>query len=122
MCGICGIVYFNNHSVSENRIQQMMKKMKHRGPDDDGLLLDGPIGLGFVRLSVLDLSLLDHQPMFDESGRFAIIHNGEVYNYLELQEELKKAGYIFKSNTDTDVILKAYIHCGENCLNKFNGM
>lgn len=88
----------------------MMKKMKHRGPDDDGLLLDGPIGLGFVRLSILDLSLLGHQPMFDESGRFAIIHNGEVYNYIELREELKKAGYIFKSNTDTEVILKAYIH------------
>lgn len=122
MCGICGVVYFNNKLVSDVQIRQMMKKMRHRGPDDEGLLLDGPIGLGFVRLSILDLSLLGHQPMFDESRRFAIIHNGEVYNYIELREELKKAGYIFKSNTDTEVILKAYIHWGEDCLDKFNGM
>lgn len=100
----------------------MMQRIKHRGPDDDGLLLEDQIGLGFVRLSILDLSHLGHQPMFDDSGRFVIIHNGEVYNYLELREELKKVGFSFKSNTDTEVILKSYIHWGELCLDKFNGM
>jgi asparagine synthase (glutamine-hydrolysing) len=100
----------------------MMQKMKHRGPNDEGIFLDGNIGFGFLRLSILDLSLLGHQPMFDESKKFMIIHNGEVYNYLELRNELEKKGYKFKSNTDTEVILYSFIEWGENCLNKFNGM
>jgi len=99
-----------------------MQKMKHRGPNDEGIFLDGNIGFGFLRLSILDLSLLGHQPMFDESKKFMIIHNGEVYNYLELRNELEKKGYKFKSNTDTEVILYSFIEWGENCLNKFNGM
>ncbi|GAB4286519.1 MAG: asparagine synthase (glutamine-hydrolyzing) [Marinilabiliales bacterium] len=122
MCGICGIINFNQQPVSEKPIRKMMQRMKHRGPDDEGLLVDGQVGLGFVRLSILDLSPLGHQPMFDDSGRFAVIHNGEVYNYLELRDELKEAGFNFKSNTDTEVILKSYIHWGEDCLDKFNGM
>ena len=122
MCGICGIVNFNNQHVEQSKIAKMMSKIKHRGPDDEGIFIDVFSGFGFVRLSILDLSPLGHQPMFDDSSRYMIIHNGEVYNYVELREELRKAGYSFRSNTDTEVILKSYIHWGEECLHKFNGM
>jgi asparagine synthase (glutamine-hydrolysing) len=122
MCGICGILKFDNKPVESDSIRKMMCLMKHRGPDDEGAFFDGNIGLGFLRLSILDLSQAGHQPMFDESGQFLIMHNGEVYNYIELREELKKKGYTFKSNTDTEVILKSYIEWGDKCLNKFNGM
>ena len=122
MCGICGIINLNNSHVQETSVKKMMHKMKHRGPDDEGIFIDNNIGLGFVRLSIIDLSFKGHQPMKDVSGRYIIIHNGEVYNYIELREELKKKGYNFKSNTDTEVILYSYIEWGRDCLNKFNGM
>jgi len=122
MCGICGIINFDNKPVEEKSIKTMMQVMKHRGPDDDGVFIDGNIGFGFVRLSILDLSPLGHQPMFDGTNRYMIIHNGEVYNFIEIREELKKKGYKFRSNTDTEVILYSYIEWGEDCLNKFNGM
>ena len=80
------------------------------------------VGLGFVRLSILDLSISGHQPMFDDSGRFVILFNGEVYNFIEIREILKNKGYKFKSNTDTEVVLKSYLEWGEDCLNHFNGM
>lgn len=122
MCGISGIINFNNKPVQENLVSVMMKTIKHRGPDDDGIFIDNNVGFGFVRLSILDLSPSGHQPMFDETGRFMIIHNGEVYNYIELRSELRGKGYHFKSNTDTEIILKSYIEWGEDCLHKFNGM
>lgn len=122
MCGICGIIDFRNKKVFEKSIYLMMQKMKHRGPDDEGAFFDNHIGLGFVRLSILDLSPKGHQPMFDDSGRYIILHNGEVYNFIEIREELKKAGFKFRSDTDTEVILKSYIFWGEACLDKFNGM
>lgn len=122
MCGICGIVNFDKKPVNESDIQLMMRKIKHRGPDDEGLFIDGSIGLGFVRLSIIDLSPLGHQPMFDSSGRYVLIYNGEVYNYIEIRDELKKLGYIFKSNSDSEVLLYSYIEWGEKCLDKFNGM
>ena len=68
----------------------MMKTIKHMGPDDEGVFIDNNVGFGFVRLSIIDLSSSGHQPMFDETGRFMIIHNGKVYNYIELRSELKK--------------------------------
>ncbi|MFA5010582.1 MAG: asparagine synthase (glutamine-hydrolyzing) [Ignavibacteria bacterium] len=122
MCGICGIINFDKKPVEEYLIKKMMWKIKHRGPDDVGFFIDGNIGLGFVRLSILDLSPLGHQPMFDETKRYIIIHNGEVYNFLEIRNELKRKGYNFKSNTDTEVILYSFIEWGEDCLHKFNGM
>jgi asparagine synthase (glutamine-hydrolysing) len=122
MCGICGIIKFNNTAAEPDKIYKMMHLMKHRGPDDEGIFIEGNVGFGFVRLSILDLSSAGYQPMWDESHRYVIIHNGEVYNYVEIREELKKKGYIFKSNTDTEVILKCYIEWGEECLHKFNGM
>lgn len=122
MCGISGKINFDNQKVQKSEMKSMMKLMKHRGPDDEGIFIDNNIGFGFVRLSIIDLTNLGHQPMFDASGNYMITHNGEVYNYLEIRHELVKKGYKFKSNTDTEVILNAYIEWGERCVHKFNGM
>ena len=92
MCGICGIIHFANKPVQEAPIRKMMAIMKHRGPDDDGVFLENNIGLGFVRLSIIDLSAAGHQPMFSNDKRYVMVFNGEIYNYLELREELKKEG------------------------------
>lgn len=119
MCGIAGIINFNN-SPREEDLLLMMKKIKHRGPDDEGVLLDGNIALGHVRLSIQDLSKAGHQPMFCDENRYAIIFNGEIYNFIELREELKSK-YEFVTSTDTEVILAAYKTWGKECLDKFNG-
>lgn len=121
MCGISGIINFNNQPIQEKDIQVMMRKMKHRGPDDEGTFVDDNIGFGFVRLSILDLSIAGHQPMFSNDKRYIIIFNGEVYNYIEIKKELEHK-YNFNSGTDTEVILAAYQEYGERCLEKFNGM
>jgi len=121
MCGITGIVNFEGTQVEEPIISIMMQKMKHRGPDDEGVYIDNNIALGFVRLSILDLSQAGHQPMFSHDKRFVIIFNGEVYNYIEIREELKE-DFDFTSGTDTEVILAAYQKWGAKCLDKFNGM
>lgn len=121
MCGIAGIINFNNNPVDELSISKMIRAMKHRGPDDEGMFFEHHVGLGFVRLSILDLSQSGHQPMVSENGRYIIVFNGEVYNYVELKEKLKEK-YQFNSNTDTEVVLKSYIEWGESCLDKFNGM
>ncbi len=131
MCGIAGIIQFDRSSVQGSKIAAMMERMKHRGPDDEGIFTEENVGLGFVRLSIIDLSPLGHQPMFADreplqagrkNERFAIVYNGEVYNYVELRNELRAKGYTFQSNTDTEVVLKSYIEWGEDCLDRFNGM
>ena len=121
MCGIAGIIDFRNNDIDQGRIKAMMDKMRHRGPDDEGLYLDNNVGLGFVRLSILDLSPAGHQPMFSEDGGYCIIFNGEVYNYLEIRKELE-GKYNFRSNTDTEVVLNSFLEWGSDCLEKFNGM
>ncbi len=122
MCGISGIINFDGKPVEPVLVNTMMDAMKHRGPDDQGVLIRKNIGLGFVRLSIIDLSDLGHQPMKDRSGRYFIIYNGEVYNFIEIRKELIKKGYLFNSNTDTEVVLYSYIEWGESCLERFNGM
>lgn len=121
MCGISGIINFNDKKVREADLHMMMKLMRHRGPDDEGVYIDDNIGLGFVRLSILDLSSDGHQPMISNDERYVITYNGEVYNYIEIREELSHK-YTFKSGTDTEVVLVAYQEWGEKCLEKFNGM
>lgn len=121
MCGISGIINFDNKPVLAEDIALMMKRMKHRGPDDEGMFIDNNVGLGFVRLSIIDLSSAGHQPMLSNDGRYVIVFNGEIYNYIELRKELGK-NYFFKSNTDTEVLLNAYIEWGDKCLDKLNGM
>lgn len=121
MCGIAGIVNFNGKSVEKGRIRTMLDKMQHRGPDDEGIFMDANNGMGFVRLSILDLTAAGHQPMFTADGSHCIIFNGEVYNYLEIRRELEEK-YTFKSITDTEVVLYSYLEWGSECLHRFNGM
>jgi len=122
MCGICGIINLNNNPVKEGHIRNMMQVQKHRGPDDDGLFIKDNLGLGFVRLSILDLSAAGHQPMFSDDGVYVVVYNGEIFNYIELREELKQKGYFFKTDTDTEVLINSYKEWGEECQHKFNGM
>jgi len=122
MCGICGIISFNNEAVQDTPIRKMMQIMKHRGPDDEGVFFEENIGLGFVRLSVIDLSAAGHQPKISKDGRYVMVFNGEIYNYIELRNELEKEGVLFETQSDTEVLLNAYIHWGEDCLYRFNGM
>lgn len=123
MCGIAGFCDFSKKSDKQTLIN-MTDRLYHRGPDDSGYSFYEKefvnIGLGHRRLSILDLSTHGHQPMLHEN--LEIIFNGEVYNFAEIAEELKKYGYIFKSNSDTEVILKAYHKWGIEATNKFNGM
>jgi asparagine synthase (glutamine-hydrolysing) len=122
MCGICGIIDLKEQPVKESKLHLMMESMKHRGPDDEGVFIHNNLGFGFVRLSIIDLSAAGHQPMVSADGRYVIIFNGEIYNYIELREELKSLGYSFVTQTDTEVLLASYILWGEDCLHRFNGM
>lgn len=121
MCGICGIYNLSGEEIPEYNIRRMMRTLKHRGPSDEGLLLEDQVGLGHLRLSIIDLSSAGRQPMGSDDGRYAIIFNGEIYNYIELREELRHDA-IFRTQTDTEVLLNAYQHWGSACLDKFNGM
>jgi asparagine synthase (glutamine-hydrolysing) len=122
MCGICGIINFDGKPVPENHLRKMMQTMKHRGPDDDGIFVHKNVGLGFVRLSIIDLSTAGHQPMISGDGRFTMVFNGEIYNYIELRKELENEGIVFITKTDSEVLLASYIHWGKECLHHFNGM
>ena len=122
MCGICGLFNLKEKQLNETIVRSMMQIQKHRGPDDEGLFCEENVGLGFVRLSIIDLSPAGHQPMISSDERNVLVFNGEIYNYLELREELKTKGHNFTTNTDTEVLLAAYKEWGEDCLNRFNGM
>lgn len=122
MCGIAGI--FNYHSSKEpsweRNVKNMLSMIKHRGPDESGVFLDRNIGIGSVRLSIIDLST-GQQPLCDETERYWIVYNGEVFNFQELKAELEKKGIRFKTHCDTEVVVQMYAHYGANCLNRFNG-
>ena len=123
MCGICGFI--SRKDLNLTQLKEMNDTMYHRGPDDSGEeiypLKDGyHLGLAQRRLSILDLSILGHQPMHAPDRRVSIVFNGEIYNYRELQEELQD--YPFQSTCDTEVIIAAYLKWGISCVNKFNGM
>jgi asparagine synthase (glutamine-hydrolysing) len=122
MCGIGGIINFNGDPVQESEIRLMMQTQKHRGPDDEDLFVEDQIGLGFVRLSILDLTIAGRQPMFSTDERYVIVFNGEIFNYIELREQLKNLGHSFRTHTDTEVLLHAYQEWGEEMLPKLNGM
>lgn len=123
MCGICG--YISKKNISLDQLRNMNDTMYHRGPDDSGAEIyemSGGWQVGFAqrRLSILDLSALGHQPMHSPDRRISVVYNGEIYNYLELKEEL--ADYPFRSNCDTEVIIAAYLKWGIRCVERFNGM
>lgn len=120
MCGINGIYGLNDEVQSKTMIAKMNTALSHRGPDDEGIFAEHKIALGHRRLSIIDLSAAGHNPMFSNDKRYCIIHNGEIYNFREIKNELKD--YDFKTSTDTEVVLAAYSQWGKDCLQKFNGM
>ena len=123
MCGIFGIKFTDkNRRVEERLITTATDLMAHRCPDDAGCWVNGSLGLGHRRLSIIDLSPLGHQPMFNEDGGISLVYNGEVYNYLELYQPLCDRGHTFRSRSDTEVIIHAYEEWGYDSLHKFNGM
>lgn len=121
MCGISGIINKKNLSISESDIKRMTDIIAHRGPDGDGFYFGDNFAFGHRRLAIIDLSPLGAQPMH-YMERYVITYNGEIYNYIELKEELTAFGYVFKTHTDTEVILAAYDKWREDCFKKFNGM
>lgn len=118
MCGIFGVI---GKRIEEDLARMCVDRMYHRGPDGGGIWQEGDITLGHRRLAILDLSNNGSQPM-SYLDRYVITYNGEVYNYLEIRDELRKLGYSFKTNSDTEVILASYAEWKEKCLKKFNGM
>ena len=122
MCGIAGI--YNYHSINEpsteRNVKNMLSLIRHRGPDESGVYLDQNIGIGNVRLSIIDLSS-GQQPMSDESGKYWIVYNGEIFNFPELRSNLIKKGISLKTNCDTEVVVQMYALYGSDCLKQFNG-
>jgi asparagine synthase (glutamine-hydrolysing) len=122
MCGIAGIADLSGRSVSPETLERMRDSIAHRGPDDAGLLCDGPVGIANRRLSILDLSPAGRQPMSNDAGTIHLVYNGEVYNFIELRRELESLGHRFRSKTDTEVVLRSYLEWGEGCVRRFDGM
>src|SRR2546429_9932779 len=122
MCGICGQLNFARGEPADPVvIRRMTQAIIHRGPDDEGYFISGNVGLGFRRLSIIDLAG-GHQPMFDAERIVCVIFNGEIYNYKELRVELEGCGHSFRTNCDTEVIVHGYKEWGTDGLNHLNGM
>ncbi len=119
MCGI-SVIIKNNTNISEKSIQDSLDLINHRGPDGQGIFIDSNIGFGHKRLSIQDLNSRSDQPM--QYRDLTITYNGEIYNFLEIKDELKSLGYSFETTSDTEVILAAYLEWGKSCVKKFNGM
>ena len=122
MCGICGQLRFDRRKVSSETLNKMMSKLARRGPDSNGQWINGKMGFGHQRLSVIDLSSLGSQPMIDDKLKLSLVFNGTIYNYKSLRDQLTSKGYTFFSQSDTEVILKAYHFWGENCVKYLDGM
>lgn len=122
MCGIAGFVRSCSVEADKSTLLKMGDVIRHRGPDAEGTYLDSYVGLVHRRLSIIDLSEQGNQPMFSLDGRFAIVFNGEIYNFLELRAELEQDGVQFRTNTDTEVLLALYRKYGADCLDLLNGM
>lgn len=122
MCGIAGIVKKSGQAVGKAEIASITGYVRHRGPDDEGLFFGPGFAFGHRRLIIQDLSSAGHQPMVSRDGRYVLIYNGEVYNFLELRKELQSLGRIFTSSCDTEVVLQAYQEWGRACVERFNGM
>ena len=122
MCGICGQFNYDRESpVSRRDIEKMARSMVHRGPDDEGYYVSGPLGLGFRRLSIIDIEG-GHQPMSDEDESIRVVFNGEIYNFPELRRELEGFGHVFRTRCDTEVIVHGYKQWGDQILDRLNGM
>ena len=122
MCGICGQIRFDGDTPSSESLDNMMNKLARRGPDSNGKWLEGTIGFGHQRLSIIDLSSSGSQPMIDSLLKLTLVFNGTIYNYKQLRSILIGKGYSFFSSSDTEVIIKAYHYWGEDCVNHLDGM
>ncbi|HVA98215.1 MAG TPA: asparagine synthetase B, partial [Bacteroidia bacterium] len=125
MCGINGIYGIKNSEEAQSKLKKMNDALAHRGPDDEGVYFANEMALGHRRLSIIDLSAAGHQPMSSSDGRYTIVYNGELYNYKKIKLDLQRVtrddspentNFIFRTNTDTEVILAAYIRWGKECL------
>jgi asparagine synthase (glutamine-hydrolysing) len=122
MCGICGQYNFGDRApVLRENVERMTNSISHRGPDDEGYYFAGPLGLGFRRLSIIDLEG-GHQPMSDQEESIWVVFNGEIYNFPELKRELEGFGHVFRTKSDTEVIVHGYKQWGDDVLNHLNGM
>jgi asparagine synthase (glutamine-hydrolysing) len=122
VCGICGKLIFDREAtIAPALMKAMADTISHRGPDDEGYYVAGPVGFGFRRLSIIDLNT-GHQPITNENGNVWIVFNGEIYNFQELRRELLSKGHVFKTQTDTEVIVHLYEEFGELCVEKLRGM
>ena len=122
MCGIAGQFNFQRRApVERETIARMARSIAHRGPDDEGFFISGPVGLGFRRLSIIDLAG-GHQPMSDAQETVWVIFNGEIYNYRELRNQLQNKGHQFRTSSDTEVIIHGYKEWGADVFNHLNGM
>jgi asparagine synthase (glutamine-hydrolysing) len=122
MCGIVAVYNRSGLPVDPGMVVRMRDTLWHRGPDDEGLLVEDGVGLGHRRLSIVDLSPAGRQPMSNEDGTLWLIFNGEIYNYVELAAQLRARGHEFRSSTDSEVILHLYEDAGEDCVRQLNGM
>ena len=122
MCGITGLINKDGSTISSSVVEKMTEALEHRGPDAGGVWLSENVGIGHRRLSVIDLSDSGNQPMVDETDNYVLSYNGEIYNFKELRKLLEKEGFLFKTGTDTEVVLNALIMWGVGALDLFNGM
>src|SRR5580698_6624550 len=121
MCGICGVIGIQRPELAEDITRRMMGALLHRGPDEDGILVAPSAALGMRRLSIIDLPG-GHQPVFNETGNVAVVYNGEIYNFRQLRQTLEGRGHVFRTNSDTEVIVHAYEEWGEQFLLELRGM
>lgn len=122
MCGIYGVIKINNNIEFSSLVKKMMKVSEYRGPDSQAIIEYETICMGFNRLSIIDLDDRSNQPFYLETIQKSIVFNGEIYNYIELKSDLEKLGYIFQTESDTEVVLTAFHEYNENAFNMFNGM
>jgi len=123
MCGINGIAYStrSGRTINSDLLMRMRDIIRHRGPDDEGLFIDGRVGLGHRRLSIVDV-VAGHQPMTNEDGGLRITYNGEIYNHADYRNELEAKGHIYQTHCDTETILHLYEEHGESCVDYLRGM
>ena len=123
MCGIAGCLALALEADPDQAwLTRALDRISHRGPDDDGVYTDADVALGFRRLSILDLSLAGHQPMRSADGRFWMLFNGEIYNYVEMAAELREQGVTLRSNGDAEVLLETYARVGKDVVHRLRGM
>lgn len=123
MCGIAGKIYFDKQKkVEADLLSRMTGLLAHRGPDDQGISINKNVGLGFRRLSIIDLSMAAHQPMANEDATIWLVFNGEIYNFIDLRIDLEKKGHRFRSSCDSEVAIHSYEEYGPDCVTRFNGM